>query len=157
MGPITRGTRKSAGQRLGGGGGAGPGTLVLRTLLAIRQSTSSPSSCMDQVTRSRVILCRALWSASSWYRSLLLFSSGSSSKGGRGEGASNNQFGAVTVERGRVPTQQVRLQQGTGHQNLIVRAVMYTNHKRLSPSRQTFFTPFIVSLWSHFMAMGWAA
>lgn len=63
------GEPRSGLQAGGGGGGAGArglNTLVLRTLLAIRQSTSSPSSCMDQVTRSRVILCRALWSASSW-------------------------------------------------------------------------------------------
>ena len=55
---------EAAGQ--GGAGARGPDTLALRTLLAIRQSMSSPSSCMDHVTRSRVILCSALWSASSW-------------------------------------------------------------------------------------------
>ena len=60
---------QSEGWKLGWGGeasGMRGRTLVLRTLLAIRQSMSSPSSCSDQVTRSRVILCRALWSASSW-------------------------------------------------------------------------------------------
>lgn len=48
------------------GAGVMAGTLVLRTLLAIRQSISNPSSCMDQETRSRVIIRRAFWSASSW-------------------------------------------------------------------------------------------
>lgn len=41
-------------------------TLELSTLLAMRQSMISPSSRMDHVTRSRVIRCRAVWSALSW-------------------------------------------------------------------------------------------
>lgn len=41
-------------------------TLALSTWLAILQSMSRLSSCTVQVTRSRVILSRALWSALSW-------------------------------------------------------------------------------------------